>query len=172
MNLPWYCGQASVVAPERAATKTTSNALASSPLMPSTPGKWWTILLSRSAWSCKRLKDRDGAQTSLRRSKNAVQIWSGSGLLPVVSIERELATGQPASSRGRLAWLRVSEVDHHPAAIAPGPLKLSRREVLPEFASPDYPLRQSSQTCSQAPKCCCSRRPRGAGGSELIPFGR
>jgi len=49
LNLPWYCGQASFVAPERAAQKTTSSTgLASSGLACQwTTRKWWTILLSR-----------------------------------------------------------------------------------------------------------------------------
>jgi len=79
------------------------------------------------------------SSNSLRRSKIAVQSGLGSGLLRLVSIERELATGKlnglPVADL--LWWPASAEVDHPPSPLLlQGLLEAFRREVLPEFASP------------------------------------
>jgi DNA-binding transcriptional LysR family regulator len=84
---------------------------------------------------------------SFEAIKNAVQSGLGAAFLPVVSIERELASG--SLNRPQVADLQVRrqlKLISHPARYCSRAAEAFRKEVLPVFASPESPLRQPSQT--------------------------
>jgi len=79
---------------------------------------------------------------------------SGAAFLPVVS--DRAGAGRPQScnrSLADIAGAASAELITHPSrAIAPGPSEAFRREVLPEFASPDSPYGPAQPACS-SPEC-------------------
>jgi len=83
---------------------------------------------------------------SFEATKHAVQAGLGAAFLPVVSIERDLAAG--SVHRPVLADLQVRrqlKLISHPARYCSRAAEAFRREVLPVFASPNSPLRQSQR---------------------------
>jgi DNA-binding transcriptional LysR family regulator len=112
----------------------------------STTRKMVDQLLSRSRLDVQRLKI-EMELNSFEAIKNAVQAGLGAAFLPVVSIERELATG--SLHRPVVADLMVRrqlKLITHPARYCSRASDAFRREVLPVFASPDSPLRQAQAT--------------------------
>ncbi|APD47652.1 MULTISPECIES: LysR family transcriptional regulator [unclassified Synechococcus] len=111
----------------------------------STTRKMVDHLLSRSGLELQRLKI-EMELNSFEAIKNAVQSGLGAAFLPVVSIERELATGSlqrlPVAD---LLVRRQLKLITHPARYCSRASEAFRREVLPEFASPDSPLRQPAK---------------------------
>jgi len=111
----------------------------------STTRKMVDQLLSRSKLDVGRMKI-EMELNSFEAIKNAVQSGLGAAFLPVVSIERELASG--SLHRPQVADLQVRrqlKLISHPARYCSRAAEAFRREVLPVFASPESPLRQSSQ---------------------------
>jgi DNA-binding transcriptional LysR family regulator len=101
-------------------------------------------LLARGGLDVQRLRI-EMELNSLEAIKNAVQSGLGAAFLPVVSIERELASG--SLHRVVLADLSVRRqlrLITHPARYCSRAAGAFRREILPVFASPDSPLRRSS----------------------------
>ncbi|RPF77009.1 MAG: LysR family transcriptional regulator, partial [Synechococcus sp. TMED155] len=101
-------------------------------------------LLSRGGLDVQRLRI-EMELNSLEAIKNAVQSGLGAAFLPVVSIERELASG--SLHRVVLADLSVRRqlrLITHPARYCSRAAGAFRREILPVFASPDSPLRRST----------------------------
>ncbi|MGB5241666.1 MAG: LysR substrate-binding domain-containing protein, partial [Prochlorococcaceae cyanobacterium] len=108
----------------------------------STTRKMVDHLLARSGLEVQRLKI-EMELNSFEAIKNAVQSGLGAAFLPVVSIERELATG--SLHRPIVADLLVRrqlKLITHPARYCSRASEAFRREVLPVFASADSPLRQ------------------------------
>lgn len=108
----------------------------------STTRKMVDQLLARSGLEVQRLKI-EMELNSFEAIKNAVQSGLGAAFLPVVSIERELASGslhRPVVSD--LLVRRQLKLITHPARYCSRASEAFRREVLPVFASPDSPLRQ------------------------------
>jgi len=94
-------------------------------------------LLSRGGLDVQRLRI-EMELNSLEAIKNAVQSGLGAAFLPVVSIERELASG--TLHRGVMADLSVRRqlrLITHPARYCSRASAAFRREILPVFASPD-----------------------------------
>jgi DNA-binding transcriptional LysR family regulator len=111
----------------------------------STTRKMVDQLLSRSKLDVARMKI-EMELNSFEAIKNAVQSGLGAAFLPVVSIERELASG--SLHRPQVADLQVRrqlKLISHPARYCSRAAEAFRREVLPVFASPESPLRQTSQ---------------------------
>jgi DNA-binding transcriptional LysR family regulator len=111
----------------------------------STTRKMVDQLLSRSKLDVGRMKI-EMELNSFEAIKNAVQSGLGAAFLPVVSIERELASG--SLHRPQVADLQVRrqlKLISHPARYCSRAAEAFRREVLPVFASPESPLRQNSQ---------------------------
>ena len=109
----------------------------------STTRKMVDQLLSRSKLDVGRMKI-EMELNSFEAIKNAVQSGLGAAFLPVVSIERELASG--SLHRPQLADLQVRrqlKLISHPARYCSRAAEAFRKEVLPVFASPDSPLRQN-----------------------------
>jgi len=101
-------------------------------------------LLARGGLDVQRLRI-EMELNSLEAIKNAVQSGLGAAFLPVVSIERELASG--SLHRVVLADLSVRRqlrLITHPARYCSRAAGAFRREILPVFASPDSPLRRST----------------------------
>jgi DNA-binding transcriptional LysR family regulator len=116
----------------------------------STTRKMVDQLLSRSKLDVGRMKI-EMELNSFEAIKNAVQSGLGAAFLPVVSIERELASG--SLHRPQVADLQVRrqlKLISHPARYCSRAAEAFRREILPVFASPDSPLRQNAQ--SRAPE--------------------
>jgi len=111
----------------------------------STTRKMVDQLLSRSKLDVGRMKI-EMELNSFEAIKNAVQSGLGAAFLPVVSIERELASGSLHRPQvADLQVLRQLKLISHPARYCSRAAEAFRREVLPVFASPESPLRQSSQ---------------------------
>lgn len=111
----------------------------------STTRKMVDHLLARSGLDVQRLRI-EMELNSFEAIKNAVQAGLGAAFLPVVSIERDLAAG--SVHRPTLADLQVRrqlKLISHPARYCSRAAEAFRREVLPVFASPDSPLRQSKR---------------------------
>lgn len=109
----------------------------------STTRKMVDQLLSRSKLDVGRMKI-EMELNSFEAIKNAVQSGLGAAFLPVVSIERELASG--SLHRPQLADLQVRrqlKLISHPARYCSRAAEAFRKEILPVFASPDSPLRQN-----------------------------
>ncbi|MFN9661476.1 MAG: LysR substrate-binding domain-containing protein, partial [Cyanobacteriota bacterium] len=84
--------------------------------------------------------------------KNAVQSGLGAAFLPVVSIERELASG--SLHRPQVSDLQVRrqlKLISHPARYCSRAAEAFRKEVLPVFASPESPLRQNGANRANDP---------------------
>jgi len=116
----------------------------------STTRKMVDQLLSRSKLDVGRMKI-EMELNSFEAIKNAVQSGLGAAFLPVVSIERELASG--SLHRPQVADLQVRrqlKLISHPARYCSRAAEAFRREILPVFASPDSHLRQNAQ--SRAPE--------------------
>jgi DNA-binding transcriptional LysR family regulator len=112
----------------------------------STTRKMVDQLLSRSKLDVGRMKI-EMELNSFEAIKNAVQSGLGAAFLPVVSIERELASG--SLHRPQVADLQVRrqlKLICHPARYCSRAAEAFRKEVLPVFASPESPLRQPAQT--------------------------
>ncbi|MFO0058155.1 MAG: LysR family transcriptional regulator [Cyanobacteriota bacterium] len=110
----------------------------------STTRKMVDQLLSRSKLDVGRMKI-EMELNSLEAIKNAVQSGLGAAFLPVVSIERELASG--SLHRPQVADLQVRrqlKLISHPARYCSRAAEAFRKEILPVFASPDSPLRQNA----------------------------
>jgi DNA-binding transcriptional LysR family regulator len=110
----------------------------------STTRKMVDQLLSRSKLDVGRMKI-EMELNSFEAIKNAVQSGLGAAFLPVVSIERELASG--SLHRPQVADLQVRrqlKLISHPARYCSRAAEAFRKEILPVFASPDSPLRQNS----------------------------
>jgi DNA-binding transcriptional LysR family regulator len=102
-------------------------------------------LLVRSGLDVQRLRI-EMELNSLEAIKNAVQSGLGAAFLPVVSIERELASSSlHRASVGDLSVRRQLRLITHPARYCSRASAAFRREILPVFASPDSPLRQQPQ---------------------------
>jgi DNA-binding transcriptional LysR family regulator len=89
---------------------------------------------------------------SFEAIKNAVQSGLGAAFLPVVSIERELASG--SLYRPQVSDLQVRrqlKLISHPARYCSRAAEAFRKEVLPVFASPESPLRQTANNRSSDP---------------------
>ncbi|MCP9801012.1 LysR family transcriptional regulator [Synechococcus sp. RedBA-s] len=117
----------------------------------STTRKMVDQLLARSGFEVQRLKI-EMELNSFEAIKNAVQSGLGAAFLPVVSIERELATGslhRPIVSD--LLVRRQLKLITHPARYCSRASEAFRREILPVFASPDSPLRQPAVRPSATP---------------------
>lgn len=111
----------------------------------STTRKMVDQLLSRSKLDVGRVKI-EMELNSFEAIKNAVQSGLGAAFLPVVSIERELASG--TLHRPQVADLQVRrqlKLISHPARYCSRAAEAFRKEILPVFASPESPLRQGSQ---------------------------
>ena len=88
---------------------------------------------------------------SLEAIKNAVQSGLGAAFLPVVSIERELASGTlHRAVMADLSVRRQLRLITHPARYCSRASAAFRREILPVFASPDSPLRRSQPSAEPA----------------------
>jgi DNA-binding transcriptional LysR family regulator len=110
----------------------------------STTRKMVDQLLSRSKLDVGRIKI-EMELNSFEAIKNAVQSGLGAAFLPVVSIERELASG--SLHRPQVADLQVRrqlKLISHPARYCSRAAEAFRKEVLPVFASPESPLRQNA----------------------------
>jgi DNA-binding transcriptional LysR family regulator len=110
----------------------------------STTRKMVDQLLSRSKLDVGRMKI-EMELNSFEAIKNAVQSGLGAAFLPVVSIERELASG--SLHRPQVADLQVRrqlKLISHPARYCSRAAEAFRKEVLPVFASPESPLRQNA----------------------------
>jgi DNA-binding transcriptional LysR family regulator len=110
----------------------------------STTRKMVDQLLSRSKLDVGRMKI-EMELNSFEAIKNAVQSGLGAAFLPVVSIERELASG--TLHKPQVADLQVRrqlKLISHPARYCSRAAEAFRREVLPVFASPESPLRQAA----------------------------
>ncbi|MBM5815363.1 MAG: LysR family transcriptional regulator [Cyanobacteria bacterium K_Offshore_surface_m2_239] len=110
----------------------------------STTRKMVDQLLSRSKLDVGRIKI-EMELNSFEAIKNAVQSGLGAAFLPVVSIERELASG--SLHRPQVSDLQVRrqlKLISHPARYCSRAAEAFRREVLPVFASPESPLRQNA----------------------------
>ncbi|MFO0057218.1 MAG: LysR substrate-binding domain-containing protein, partial [Cyanobacteriota bacterium] len=110
----------------------------------STTRKMVDQLLSRSKLDVGRMKI-EMELNSFEAIKNAVQSGLGAAFLPVVSIERELASG--SLHRPQVADLQVRrqlKLISHPARYCSRAAEAFRKEILPVFASPDSPLRQNA----------------------------
>jgi DNA-binding transcriptional LysR family regulator len=110
----------------------------------STTRKMVDQLLSRSKLDVGRMKI-EMELNSFEAIKNAVQSGLGAAFLPVVSIERELASGslhRPLVSD--LQVRRQLKLISHPARYCSRAAEAFRKEVLPVFASPESPLRQNA----------------------------
>ncbi|QPN57557.1 LysR family transcriptional regulator [Synechococcus sp. CBW1107] len=117
----------------------------------STTRKMVDHLLARSGLEVQRLKI-EMELNSFEAIKNAVQSGLGAAFLPVVSIERELATG--SLHRPIVADLLVRrqlKLITHPARYCSRASEAFRREVLPVFASADSPLRQPAVRTAPSP---------------------
>ena len=116
----------------------------------STTRKMVDQLLARSGLDVQRLRI-EMELNSLEAIKNAVQAGLGAAFVPVVSIERELAAG--TIHRPQVADLQVRrqlKLITHPARYCSRASSAFRQDVLPVFASPDSPLRQSVPQSRQA----------------------
>ena len=112
----------------------------------STTRKMVDQLLSRSKLDVGRMKI-EMELNSFEAIKNAVQSGLGAAFLPVVSIERELASG--SLHRPQVSDLQVRrqlKLISHPARYCSRAAEAFRKEVLPVFASPESPLRQVAAT--------------------------
>jgi DNA-binding transcriptional LysR family regulator len=110
----------------------------------STTRKMVDQLLSRSKLDVGRMKI-EMELNSFEAIKNAVQSGLGAAFLPVVSIERELASG--SLHRPQVSDLQVRrqlKLISHPARYCSRAADAFRKEVLPVFASPESPLRQNA----------------------------
>jgi DNA-binding transcriptional LysR family regulator len=110
----------------------------------STTRKMVDQLLSRSKLDVGRMKI-EMELNSFEAIKNAVQSGLGAAFLPVVSIERELASG--SLHRPQVSDLQVRrqlKLISHPARYCSRAAEAFRKEVLPVFASPESPLRQNA----------------------------
>ncbi|MCP9820507.1 LysR family transcriptional regulator [Synechococcus sp. Cruz-9H2] len=117
----------------------------------STTRKMVDQLLARSGLEVQRLKI-EMELNSFEAIKNAVQSGLGAAFLPVVSIERELATGSlHRLSVSDLHVRRQLKLITHPARYCSRASEAFRREVLPLFASPDSPLRQPAARPATTP---------------------
>jgi DNA-binding transcriptional LysR family regulator len=108
----------------------------------STTRKMVDQLLSRSKLDVGRMKI-EMELNSFEAIKNAVQSGLGAAFLPVVSIERELASG--SLHRPQVSDLQVRrqlKLISHPARYCSRAAEAFRKEILPVFASPESPLRQ------------------------------
>ncbi|MFN9630079.1 MAG: LysR family transcriptional regulator [Cyanobacteriota bacterium] len=115
----------------------------------STTRKMVDQLLSRSKLDVGRMKI-EMELNSFEAIKNAVQSGLGAAFLPVVSIERELASG--SLHRPQVSDLQVRrqlKLISHPARYCSRAAEAFRKEILPVFASPESPLRQGA-TASRA----------------------
>jgi DNA-binding transcriptional LysR family regulator len=112
----------------------------------STTRKMVDQLLTRSKLDVGRMKI-EMELNSFEAIKNAVQSGLGAAFLPVVSIERELASG--SLHRPQVSDLQVRrqlKLISHPARYCSRAAEAFRKEVLPVFASPESPLRQVAAT--------------------------
>jgi DNA-binding transcriptional LysR family regulator len=110
----------------------------------STTRKMVDQLLSRSKLDVGRMKI-EMELNSFEAIKNAVQSGLGAAFLPVVSIERELASG--SLHRPQVSDLQVRrqlKLISHPARYCSRAAEAFRKEILPVFASPESPLRQNA----------------------------
>lgn len=117
----------------------------------STTRKMVDQLLLRSKLDVGRLKI-EMELNSFEAIKNAVQSGLGAAFLPVVSIERELASG--SLHRPQVSDLQVRrqlKLISHPARYCSRAAEAFRKEVLPVFASPESPLRQNASNRSNDP---------------------
>jgi DNA-binding transcriptional LysR family regulator len=117
----------------------------------STTRKMVDQLLLRSKLDVGRLKI-EMELNSFEAIKNAVQSGLGAAFLPVVSIERELASG--SLHRPQVTDLQVRrqlKLISHPARYCSRAAEAFRKEVLPVFASPESPLRQNASNRSNDP---------------------
>jgi len=117
----------------------------------STTRKMVDQLLSRSKLDVGRMKI-EMELNSFEAIKNAVQSGLGAAFLPVVSIERELASG--SLHRPQVSDLQVRrqlKLISHPARYCSRAAEAFRKEVLPVFASPESPLRQTATNRSSDP---------------------
>ncbi|MEB3259973.1 MAG: LysR family transcriptional regulator [Cyanobacteriota bacterium] len=117
----------------------------------STTRKMVDQLLSRSKLDVGRMKI-EMELNSFEAIKNAVQSGLGAAFLPVVSIERELASG--SLHRPQVSDLQVRrqlKLISHPARYCSRAAEAFRKEVLPVFASPESPLRQNATPREVAP---------------------
>jgi DNA-binding transcriptional LysR family regulator len=117
----------------------------------STTRKMVDQLLSRSKLDVGRMKI-EMELNSFEAIKNAVQSGLGAAFLPVVSIERELTSG--SLHRPQVADLQVRrqlKLISHPARYCSRAAEAFRKEVLPVFASPESPLRQTAANRSGDP---------------------
>ena len=102
-------------------------------------------LLSRGGLDVQRLRI-EMELNSLEAIKNAVQSGLGAAFLPVVAIERELASGTlHRAVMADLSVRRQLRLITHPARYCSRASAAFRREILPVFASPDSPLRRSQR---------------------------
>ncbi|MFM1800239.1 MAG: hypothetical protein RLZZ117_2517 [Cyanobacteriota bacterium] len=109
----------------------------------STTRKMVDQLLSRSKLDVGRMKI-EMELNSFEAIKNAVQSGLGAAFLPVVSIERELASGSLHKPQvSDLQVRRQLKLISHPARYCSRAAEAFRKEILPVFASPESPLRQS-----------------------------
>ncbi|MEB3333725.1 MAG: LysR family transcriptional regulator [Cyanobacteriota bacterium] len=112
----------------------------------STTRKMVDQLLSRSKLDVGRMKI-EMELNSFEAIKNAVQSGLGAAFLPVVSIERELASG--SLHRPQVSDLQVRrqlKLISHPARYCSRAAEAFRKEILPVFASPESPLRQNASS--------------------------
>ncbi|MFN9623055.1 MAG: LysR family transcriptional regulator [Cyanobacteriota bacterium] len=117
----------------------------------STTRKMVDQLLSRSKLDVGRMKI-EMELNSFEAIKNAVQSGLGAAFLPVVSIERELSSG--SLHRPQVADLQVRrqlKLISHPARYCSRAAEAFRKEVLPVFASPESPLRQTASNRQSEP---------------------
>lgn len=117
----------------------------------STTRKMVDQLLTRSKLDVGRMKI-EMELNSFEAIKNAVQSGLGAAFLPVVSIERELASG--SLHRPQVSDLQVRrqlKLISHPARYCSRAAEAFRKEVLPVFASPESPLRQTATARANDP---------------------